>query len=150
MFLRLTAFLRCFYYNWLRKYLNSTILFVLLISGFLKRRTESVAIYLVVVRGSTKGKEFQLEAGENLIGRWDPDNGSFPEIDLEADDPEAKVSRKHAVIFCSEQGVFLEDIGSRNGTYLNRGTRLNPGDRKELQNGDELVVGKTILRLEVR
>ena len=109
-----------------------------------------MGIYLVVMRGNSKGKEFQLEPGENLVGRWDPDNGSFPEVDLETDDPEAKVSRKHAVIFCGEEGVFLEDIGSRNGTYLNRGTRLNPGERRELKSGDELVVGKTILRLEVR
>lgn len=107
-------------------------------------------MYLLVVRGSTKGKQFELEPGENLIGRWDPDNGSFPEIDLESDDSETKVSRKHAIVVCENGTAFLEDIGSRNGTYLNRGARLNEGERQQLTHGDEIVVGKVILRFEVR
>lgn len=109
-----------------------------------------MGMYLVVVRGGSKGKQFELEPGENLIGRWDPDNGSFPEIDLESDDSETKVSRKHAIIICQDGFAYLEDIGSRNGTYLNRGARLNPGERQELNNGDEIVVGKVMLRYEVR
>src|SRR5271166_5453942 len=53
---------------------------------------------LVIARGGRQGHEFPLEAGNNLIGRWDPETGSFPEVDLEQDDPEAKISRKHALI----------------------------------------------------
>src|ERR1039458_9177195 len=47
-----------------------------------------------VVRGGRKGQEFPLEDGNNLIGRWDPETGSFPEVDPDADDPEAKISRR--------------------------------------------------------
>ncbi|MBX7137396.1 MAG: FHA domain-containing protein [Oligoflexia bacterium] len=103
---------------------------------------------LVVLRGSGQGKAFQLEQGSNLIGRWDPDSGAFPEIDLEEEDPEAKVSRKHAVIECTGEMVTIEDLGSRNGTYLNRDQKLEPGRQYDLKVGDELIVGKTFLRFE--
>lgn len=109
-----------------------------------------MGMYLVVLRGNTKGRELQLEDGENLVGRWDPDTGSFPEIDLESDDPEIKISRKHAIIFCRNGQAHIEDVGSRNGTYLNRGPKLVVGERHSLSHGDEVVVGKTMLRFEVR
>ena len=38
---------------------------------------------LVIAKGEGKGKIFELEQGNNLIGRWDPDTGAFPEIDLD-------------------------------------------------------------------
>ena len=91
----------------------------------------------------------QLEAGNNLIGRWDPDTGSFPEVDLDADDPEAKVSRKHALIRIEGGKITVEDIGSLNGTYVNRQPRLQPGNPAELKDGDEVIIGKTFLKLTV-
>ncbi len=106
------------------------------------------AIRLVISRGETAGKVFTLQEGANLIGRWDPDYGSFPEVDLESHDPEAKVSRRHAVIECQGDKVALEDLGSLNGTFVNRGTRLQQGTKHELNDGDEIIVGKTFLRLE--
>src|SRR5208282_4596589 len=82
---------------------------------------------LSVVRGGRKGQEFPLEEGNNLVGRWDPETGSFPEVDLDADDPEAKISRKHALIRIDGGKITIEDIGSLNGTYVNRQPRLSPG-----------------------
>ena len=32
---------------------------------------------LTITRGGTVGKVFELQAGDNLVGRWDPDSGSF-------------------------------------------------------------------------
>ncbi len=64
---------------------------------------------LTVVRGGTVGKVFPLQLGDNLVGRWDPDSGAFPEVDLETDDPEARISRKHALIRISDT-VTIEDI----------------------------------------
>jgi hypothetical protein len=103
----------------------------------------------VVVRGGRKGQEFPLEDGNNLIGRWDPETGSFPEVDLDADDPEAKISRKHALTRIEGGKITVEDIGSLNGTYVNRGTRLQPGTPAEIKNGDEVIIGKTFLKLVV-
>ena len=73
---------------------------------------------LQVVRGGRKGQEFPLENGNNLVGRWDPETGAFPEVDLDADDPEAKVSRKHALIRIDSGKITIEDIGSLNGTIV--------------------------------
>jgi hypothetical protein len=103
----------------------------------------------IVVRGGRKGQEFALEDGNNLIGRWDPETGSFPEVDLDADDPEAKISRKHALCRIENGKITVEDIGSLNGTYVNRGQRLQPGSPADLKNGDEVIIGKTFLKLVV-
>jgi hypothetical protein len=102
-----------------------------------------------VVRGGRKGQEFQLEDGNNLIGRWDPETGAFPEVDLDQDDPEAKVSRKHALLRIESGKVTVEDIGSLNGTYVNRQPRLAPGTPVELKAGDEIIIGKTFLKLVI-
>jgi hypothetical protein len=105
---------------------------------------------LKIVRGSPrKDQEFPLEDGNNLVGRWDPETGAFPEVDLDADDPEAKISRKHALIRIAEGKITVEDIGSLNGTYVNRGTRLQPGSPVELKTGDEIIIGKTFLKLTI-
>ena len=104
---------------------------------------------LIVQRGGSRGKVFDIEEGSNLIGRWDPDEGAFPEIDLESEDEEAKVSRKHAVVVRTGMQVTLEDIGSKNGTFLNRGPRLVQGAPQTLAHGDEVVVGKTVMKFEV-
>jgi hypothetical protein len=104
---------------------------------------------LQVIRGGRKGHEFPLEDGNNLIGRWDPETGSFPEVDLDQDDPEAKISRKHALIRFEGGKITVEDIGSLNGTYVNRQPRLMPGNPVELKTGDEIIIGKTFLKLVV-
>jgi hypothetical protein len=104
---------------------------------------------LQVVRGGRKGQEFPLEDGNNLVGRWDPETGAFPEVDLDQDDPEAKISRKHALIRFEGGKITVEDIGSLNGTYVNRQPRLMPGNPIELKTGDEIIIGKTFLKLIV-
>ena len=40
-------------------------------------------------------------------------------------------------------------MGSLNGTYVNRGNRLIPGTPLEVKTGDELIIGKTFLKLVV-
>ena len=82
---------------------------------------------LVIERGRSVGKQFMLSDEDSQIGRWDADGGIFPDVDLDADDPEAKVSRRHARITLREGQYFLEDLGSTNGTFINRGKRLPPG-----------------------
>ena len=106
-------------------------------------------VRLVVTRGATKGTEFFLEEGVNAVGRWDADKGSFPEIDLEAHDPEAKISRRHALIEVRGSEVSVEDADSMNGTFVNRGERLTPGEKSPLKDGDELIVGKTFLQVVI-
>jgi predicted component of type VI protein secretion system len=104
---------------------------------------------LSIIRGGRRGQEFELESGNNLVGRWDPETGAFPEVDLDADDAEAKVSRKHALIRIESSKVTIEDIGSLNGTYVNRQPRLQPGTPLDLKDGDEIIIGKTFLKLSI-
>jgi pSer/pThr/pTyr-binding forkhead associated (FHA) protein len=104
---------------------------------------------LVIERGRSVGKQFMLSDVDSQIGRWDADGGIFPDVDLDADDPEAKVSRRHARITLRDGQYFLEDMGSTNGTFVNRGKRLPPGYRQPLRDGDEIIVGKTFLRFYI-
>jgi len=105
---------------------------------------------LVIERGRSIGKQFMLSDTESQIGRWDADGGIFPEVDLDSDVPEAKVSRRHARITRLRDGQYsVEDLGSTNGTFVNRGKRLLPGNRQPLNDGDEIIVGKTFLRFHV-
>ena len=111
-------------------------------------QSAGMAAALTLTRGGTVGKVFELQAGDNLVGRWDPDSGSFPEVDMENDDPEARISRKHALIKFSET-LTIEDIGSLNGTFVNRGPRLEPGSPAMLEDGDEIIIGKTFFKVSV-
>lgn len=104
---------------------------------------------LVIERGNSAGKQFPLSSQDSNIGRWDAEGGVFPDVDLDTDDPEAKVSRRHARISLREGKYVIEDLGSTNGTFVNRGRRLTPGDRRPLKDGDEIIVGKTFLRFRV-
>lgn len=113
------------------------------------RGNAKVEIRLVVLRGESQGKYFLIEEGDNLIGRWDPDKGAFPEIDLELEDIDSKISRRHAMLRRKGGKVVLIDIGSLNGTFVNRGPRLKEGVEVELKSADEVIVGKTFLRFEI-
>jgi FHA domain-containing protein len=113
------------------------------------RSDEKPHARLVIERGKSVGKEFLLGSPESHIGRWDADGGIFPDVDLDSDDPEAKVSRRHARISLADGKYFVEDLGSTNGTFVNRGKRLSPGTRQPLADGDEIIVGKTFLRFHV-
>lgn len=104
---------------------------------------------LIVDRGEAAGTEFLLTREESTIGRWDADNGIFPDVDLDTFDQEAKVSRRHARVILRDGKYFLEDLGSTNGTFINRGRRLLPGTPQPLADGDEIIVGKTFLRFRI-
>jgi pSer/pThr/pTyr-binding forkhead associated (FHA) protein len=71
-----------------------------------------------------------LEGEETTIGR-------SPDCDIFLDD--VTVSRKHAVVRRSGSGLQIEDLGSLNGTYLNRKRIEAPG---ALSDGDEIQIGK--------
>ena len=113
------------------------------------RTTPKPHARLVIEKGRSTGKQFMLSDVEAQIGRWDADGGIFPDVDLDTDDPEAKVSRRHARITLSNGQYFLEDLGSTNGTFINRGKRLPAGQRQALCDGDEIIVGKTFLRFHI-
>ena len=114
-----------------------------------ERQTRGTHARLIIERGDSADTEFALSAEESNIGRWDADNGIFPDVDLDAHDPDAKVSRRHARIIRRDNVYLIEDLGSTNGTFVNRGRRLLPGSPQVLSEGDEVIVGKTFLRFHI-
>ena len=83
---------------------------------------------LVVKRGPNVGGRYLLDTPVVTAGR-------HPDSDIFLDD--VTVSRRHAEILHDEDGYRLRDVGSLNGTYLNR-ERIEAAD---LKNGDELQIG---------
>ena len=115
-----------------------------------KQSATGVHSLLVIERGGAANSEFALSGEESQIGRWDADNGIFPDVDLDAFDSDAKVSRRHARVTFRNGGHMIEDLGSTNGTFVNRGRRLLPGSPQILSDGDEIIVGKTFLRFRIK
>lgn len=84
---------------------------------------------LIVLRGPNTGARFLLDDAEVTTGRG-------PDSDIFLDD--VTVSRRHAE-FRRDAGEFVVvDVGSLNGTYVNR----EPVDTAVLANGDEVQIGK--------
>ncbi len=85
---------------------------------------------------------------EVIVGREDPISEVFPDIDLSNyGGMEKGVSRKHAVIHRSNGEITVEDMGSTNGTYVNR-KRIQPNAPQRIQAGDEVRFGKLALSLK--
>ena len=95
---------------------------------------------LVVLKSPAleEGDEVQLDSAPLMLGR-----GSRNDVDLGRDE---YASSEHARIEPRRDGVWIEDVGSTNGTYLN-GTRLT--GPKRLSVGDVVRVGQTDFRVEV-
>lgn len=67
---------------------------------------------------------------------------------LQLIDPRKMVSREHAVVKLSGEKIFIEDLGSRNFTFVN-GERLEPGNPAELVNGSSVSIGEYVLSVEI-
>jgi pSer/pThr/pTyr-binding forkhead associated (FHA) protein len=95
------------------------------------------------VAGMDEAALIELDQVEGTAGRRMHDIkdetvtvGRSPESNIFLDD--VTVSRKHAEIERGERGYRIRDVGSLNGTYVNR-VRV---DAVDLRNGDEIQVGK--------
>ncbi len=78
----------------------------------------------------------QITNEEYIIGKKRED------ADLVLDD--FSVSRMHARICKGIDGIYIEDLNSTNGTYKN-GIRMQPYEKKKLETGDEIKIGKIVL-----
>lgn len=84
---------------------------------------------LVVKRGPNAGSRFLLDQDTTSAGR-------HPDSDIFLDD--VTVSRRHAEFRSEGETFTVVDVGSLNGTYVNR----EPVDSASLSNGDEVQIGK--------
>jgi pSer/pThr/pTyr-binding forkhead associated (FHA) protein len=99
-----------------------------------KRTKKKAPSKAVVVEGEKKGSTLSLDE-ELIIGRGE-------KCKLILDD--TYVSTVHARIFAKGDTYMLEDLGSTNGTYLNRRRVTSP---VELHRGDQVKIGKTVLEM---
>ena len=87
------------------------------------------AALLVVKRGPNAGARFLLDRDITTAGR-------HPEADIFLDD--VTVSRRHAEFRRNDGEFEVVDVGSLNGTYVNR----EPRNSQTLSTGDEIQIGK--------
>jgi pSer/pThr/pTyr-binding forkhead associated (FHA) protein len=94
---------------------------------------------LVVVKSPTlrEGEEHELDSAPITFGR-----GPQNDVPLSGDD---FASARHARVEPRRDGVWVEDIGSTNGTFLNGNKLTRP---RKLTSGDIVRVGETELRYE--
>jgi hypothetical protein len=86
-------------------------------------------------RDGSPGPAHDLPAGKTVLGRTDG-HLNFPN--------DSRLSRRHALFFASDQGVTLEDMESRNGTYM----RVR--ERTELRPEDALRIGSAGLQIRAK
>ena len=100
-------------------------------------RVESGRLVVVKSPALDEGEELELDSAPVLLGR-----GSRNDVNLARDE---YASSNHARVEPRRDGVWVEDVGSTNGTYLN-GIRLTHA--KRLSAGDVVRIGETELRYE--
>lgn len=93
--------------------------------------------HLKVVEGSLGGKSFEVTEDGLKLGR-----GDACEVRL----PDPGVSREHARVFLHNAGVWVQDLGSRNGVFVKGKRILRP---KQLSPGTEFTVGDHRFTVEV-
>ena len=96
-------------------------------------------VKLKVLSGSHEGKEIGIASEKFLIGRSES---------CQLRPKSESVSRKHCVIVMKENRVLIQDLKSRNGTYVN-GKRLPIDKAKVLKAGDQLRIGKLAFEIVI-
>ena len=91
---------------------------------------------VMITGGNQAGMSAELAGGVVLIGR-----GADCQLILDDD----YVSTRHARIVASESGIYVEDLGSTNGSYVN-GQRITAPTSVTL--ADTVRIGKTVMKLE--
>src|SRR5687768_4236474 len=99
-----------------------------------QRKVKKVPRKAVVTQGPKRGESYEL-TDELIIGR-----GEKCQIVLD----DTYVSQVHARFFRRGESFMAEDLGSTNGTYLNKRRITAP---VELQRGDEVKIGKTVMEM---
>ncbi|MBT4493001.1 MAG: GGDEF domain-containing protein [Gammaproteobacteria bacterium] len=89
---------------------------------------------LVMIRGDFIGQVYELRQDVTMIGRSD-------DIDLVVSD--TSISRRHAMIVRREDGFFLSDLGSTNGSFVNKEQVVDP---LPLSEGDKVAIGHIVFK----
>ncbi|MDA8424467.1 MAG: FHA domain-containing protein [Nitrospiraceae bacterium] len=111
--------------------------------------TAGAAAGAELVLASPDGSTLEIPSKEEvMIGREDPISEVFPDVDLTGlGGMEKGVSRKHAVIHREGADYTVEDMGSTNGTFVNK-KRIQPHAPQTIKPGDEVRFGKLALSVK--
>ena len=90
-----------------------------------------------VINGPMKGKSFELEGETVFVGR---------SLKNDVDIKDGAISRKQLKIFRIGEKIFVEDLKSTNGTFIN-GEMITPGEGFEVWEGDTISIGNSVLKL---
>ena len=97
---------------------------------------------------SDSGRVFCLNSDKILLGRGPGQLDDGLKLDFEGLRGGATVSKRHALLRHDVTGVFIEDVGSGNGTFIN-GERLPQGIERGLNDGDRLRLGAVLLNFAI-
>jgi len=93
---------------------------------------------LHIIEGPGKGKIYDLKKDTTSVGR-------SASCDVRIND--RAISARHLKFIRTSEGVFLEDVGSTNGTYI-KGELVIPGDRVPVGEGDPIAIGNTLICID--
>ncbi|MEM1355115.1 MAG: FHA domain-containing protein [Planctomycetota bacterium] len=92
-------------------------------------------LILIIAGGPDKGRIYELLEGKPVVLGREGDQVSLND---------RKCSREHARLWCEGGQWYLEDLGSRHGTFRNH-ARLEADQRAKIKDGDYLQIGNTVM-----
>ena len=95
-----------------------------------------MTMLIEILSGRMDGKQYKVNSFPVSLGRL-PDNT----VEIQFDD---FISRKHCTIFEDQGLVYIADLKSSNGTYVNDKLIINS---TQLKTGDEILLGQTRLKI---
>lgn len=101
----------------------------------------------VVKKGILPEMAYLLDEPNMTIGRHDDESRFYPDIDLyyQENEGEWTVSRQHARTAIKDGELYICDLESENGTYINTPDRISPHREYQLKPGDVIAVGQNIV-----
>lgn len=105
-------------------------------------------ILVLVMDETSEDISIDPQNGQSVvIGRVDPESHTAPDVDLsDYGAYERGISRNHARITRDDETIYLEDLGSSNGTFIN-GARLHRDHPRQLVEGDRVRFGQLGFRV---
>ncbi len=104
-------------------------------------------LYWLIIESNKRRITLPVNGGL-IFGRFDPNVGIPPDIDLSFEDTESRyISRRHASVLAKNGRHTIEDLGSKTGIYLN-GVKIDYGPSRILEPGDALRIGNIGLRYD--
>ena len=96
--------------------------------------------FILKARVGDQRIEKVIREGEYLIG-------SSPEADIRIADPDRYISRRHAKLILREGEIFVVDLDSTNGTFVN-GRRIEPGEEVRVNPDDRVELADIPLEID--